>query len=290
MKPPAIRSAELTYLPILSSQHQGWENIRVEQFQHPAGKGSCHHSDEHSICLSLSPRPVRLLHIRGGKTYSGLYRKGDISITTARTPVFARWDSDDHYLEIRIASRFIQSVAREALELDSDRVELLSEFRLRDPHLEAIGMMLFSELKQESSGGKLYIDSLANVLAVHLLRQYSTTQPRCSVRQGGLPQHQLLQVIDYIHAHLDKDIKLADLAALVGISQFHFSHLFKQSMGMAPYQYLLQQRVERAKQLLKQTDHSIMEIALLCGFNSHSHLSKQFRQLVGLTPSAYRVG
>ncbi|WP_313949281.1 helix-turn-helix transcriptional regulator [Leptolyngbya sp. FACHB-261] len=84
-------------------------------------------------------------------------------------------------------------------------------------------------------------------------------------------------------------MKLADLAALLGMSQFHFSHLFKQSIGTAPYQYLLQQRVERAKQLLKQTDQSIMEIAFLCGFNSHSHLSKQFRQLTGITPTAYRA-
>lgn len=73
------------------------------------------------------------------------------------------------------------------------------------------------------------------------------------------------------------------------ISQFHFSHLFKQSLGTTPYQYLLQQRVERAKQLLKQNNHSIMEIAFLCGFNSHSYLSKQFRQLAGMTPKAYRT-
>jgi AraC family transcriptional regulator len=60
-------------------------------------------------------------------------------------------------------------------------------------------------------------------------------------------------------------------------------------IGTSPYQYLLQQRVEQAKQLLKQTDRSIMDIALECGFNSHSHLSKQFRQLTGVTPKTYRV-
>jgi AraC family transcriptional regulator len=72
------------------------------------------------------------------------------------------------------------------------------------------------------------------------------------------------------------------------MSQFHFSHLFKQSIGTSPHQYLIQQRIERAKQLLKQTDRSIIDIALECGFNSHSHLSKQFRQLAGMTPRAYR--
>ncbi|MDZ8055946.1 MAG: helix-turn-helix domain-containing protein [Aulosira sp. ZfuCHP01] len=289
MKTPAMHQTETSYLPILSSQNQGWENIVVEQFQQSPGEASCHYSDEQTIYLSLASRPIRLLQIQGGKTYSGLYGKGDISITPAKTPFFARWDGDDSYLQIRIASRFIQRVAREALAMNPDRLELLPEFRTRDPQIEAIGMMLFSELKQENLGSRLYIESLANVLAVHLLRQYSAAKPRLAIYEGGLPQRQLLQVLEYINEHLNQDIKLADLAALLGMSQFHFSHLFKQSMGTAPYQYLLQQRIERAKQLLKQTERSIMDIALECGFNSHSHLSKQFRQFTGMTPTAYRV-
>jgi AraC family transcriptional regulator len=281
---------EMICLPILSSQERGWENILVEQFQHPQGEASCHFSDEHALCMSLAPRPVRFLQIKGGKTHTSLYGKGDISITPAKMPFFARWDSDDCYLQIRIASRFIQRVATETLNLNSDRLELFSEFRIRDRHIESIGLMLLSELKQENWGGKLYIESLANVLAVHLLRQYADTKPRLSRYEGGLPQRQLIQVLDYINQHLERDIKLADLAALLDMSQFHFSHLFKQAMGVPPYQYLLQQRVERAKQLLKQTGLSIVDIAFLCGFNSHSHLSKQFRQLTGMTPTDYRTG
>lgn len=286
---PRGDETETICFPILSSQTQGWENIIVEEFQHPAGEGSTHYSDQHTICLSLAPRPVRLLQIKGGRTHTGLYGKGDISITPAKTPFFARWDGDDRYLEIRIASRFIQSVAREALAMNPDRLELLPEFRTRDPQIEAMGMLLFAELKQENSGGRLYIESLANVLAIHLLRQYSAVKPQLSIYDGGLPERQVLQVVEYINEHLNQDIKLADLAELLGMSQFHFSHQFKQSMRIAPYQYLLQQRVERAKQLLKQTDRSIMEIAFLCGFNSHSHLSKQFRQITGITPKAYRI-
>jgi AraC family transcriptional regulator len=73
------------------------------------------------------------------------------------------------------------------------------------------------------------------------------------------------------------------------MSQFHFSYLFKQSIGTSPYQYLLQQRIERAKKLLKESDRPIIDIALECGFNSHSHLTKTFRQLTGITPKVYRV-
>jgi AraC family transcriptional regulator len=289
MKTPATPQIESPPVPILSSQALGWENILVEQFQNPAGEASCHNSDNHAICLSLAPRPVRFLQIMGGRTHTSLYGKGDISITPAKMSFFARWDREDHYLQIRLASHFIQSIARDALAMNPDRLEILPEFRTRDPQIESIGMLLLAELKHENVGGKLYIDSLANVLAVHLLRQYAAAKPHLPIYRGGLPERQVLQVLDYIHEHLDQDIKLADLADVLGMSQFHFSHLFKQSIGTAPYQYLLQQRIERAKQLLKQSDCSIMDIAFLCGFNSHSHLTKQFRQLTGITPTAYRA-
>jgi AraC family transcriptional regulator len=289
MKTIATDQAETTYLPILSSQARDWENILVEQFQQPTGEANCQYNDEHTIYLSLVSRPVRFLQIQGDKSHAGLYGKGDIAITPAKMPFFARWEGDDRYLQIRIASHFIQSVGKEALGMNPDRHELIPEFRTRDPQIEAIAMLLLTELKQENLGGRLYIESLVNVLAVHLLRQYTTVKPRLTIYDGGLPQQQLLQVLDYINEHLDRDIKLADLAQLLGMSQFHFSHLFKQAIGIAPYQYVLQQRIERAKQLLKQTDQSIMEIALECGFNSHSHLSKQFRQFTGITPKVYRA-
>jgi AraC family transcriptional regulator len=283
---------------ILSSQHQGWKNLLVEQFREPPGEGNCQHNDEHTICLALDTRPIHLLQIREGKTYTGLYAKGDLSITPAQMPFFARWDGEDHYLKIRLTSQFVQRIAREALEMDSDypeggtashRLELLPQARIRDPHIEAIGLMLLAELQQGDTANKLYIESLSNVLAVHLIRQYTTARPQSVMYEGGLPQRQLLQVLDYIDTHLHQEIKLTDLASLLGMSQFHFSHQFKQATGISPYQYLLQQRIERAKQLLKRSDRSIADIALTCGFNSHSHLSKQFRQLTGTTPKAYRL-
>lgn len=288
MKTPSY--PESTGLPVLSSQALGWSNISVQQFQHPPGEGNYYYRDEHAICMSLSPRPVRLLQIQGSKTYDGLYGKGDVSITPAKMPFFVRWDREDHFLRICLTSRFLLSVAQEALTMNPDRIELLPEFKMRDRQIEAIGMMLLAELKQENLGGRLYIESLANVLAVHLLRQYAATKPVLPIYEGGLPQRQVLQVLDYINDHLSQDIKLADLAALLDMSQFHFSHVFKRAIGTSPYQYLLQQRVERAKQLLKQPEQTIMDIALECGFNSHSHLSNKFRQMTGMTPTAYRAG
>lgn len=289
MKLSVEHQTESKFLPILSSKNQNWKNILVSQFRHPSGEMTCHLSDEHAVCLSLASRPVRMLHRKGSKTYVGLYSKGDMSITPAREPLFARWDDDDHFLEIRIAADFVERIARETLNKHPDQIELLSEFRMRDSQLEAIALMLLTELQQENPGSRLYIESLTNVLAVHLIRQYGTTKPHVPIYEGGLSQRQLAQVLDYINDYLDQDIKLADLAALLGMSQFHFCHLFKQAIAITPYQYLLQQRIECAKQLLKQTDQPIMEIALQCGFNNHSHLSQQFRRFTGITPKAFRA-
>ena len=180
-------------------------------------------------------------------------------------------------------------MAEETIEQDSDHIELIPAFQTRDPQVEAIATLLLAELHQPSDHHQLYTDSIANTLAVHLLRHHTTKRPELPTYQGGLSRRQLLQVLDYIDAYLDHEIVLADLAKIVGLSQFHFGRLFKQSMGLSPYQYLLQQRIERAKKLLKHTDKSLSEIALSCGFNSHSHFGRKFRQLTGTTPKAYRL-
>lgn len=172
---------------------------------------------------------------------------------------------------------------------DIDRLELATELRTRNSKIEQLGMMLRSELYQGNSGmGQLYVESLANALVVNLLRDYSGTKPQVAVYEGGLGNRALLKVTDYINDRLTQSIKIKDLAEFIGISQFHFSRLFKQSTGISPHQYVMQQRIELAKKLLKKADRSIAEVALDCGFNSQSHLGKYFRAMTGMTPRVYR--
>lgn len=288
MKNSPSQNSEITSLSNLSSSNQRWENIQVQLLQNPAGEGNCHYKDEHTLYISLASRPIHYLQAQNGKTHTGLYRKGDILITPANTPLFVRWSGEENCLKIRLTTQFMQRVARETLEQDPDRLELLPGFQIRSPQIEAASMMLLTELQQDHLNSRLYLDSLSNVLAVNLLRQHTASKPRLPTYEGGLPPRQLSQVLDYVDTHLDRNIRLADLAQLLDLSPFHFSRLFKQSIGATPHQYLKQQRIEHAKRLLKKTDQLIVDIALECGFNSHSHLSKQFRQLTGMTPKAYR--
>ncbi len=247
------------------------------------------YQDEHTLGLFLSPRPFRFSHRQDNRTHTGLYRKGDLLITPANSILSTQAEGDVEILQIRLQDAFVSQVAGETLGQDGDRIELMQTFQARDQQIDAIATLLLTELYQESFGNQLYAGSLANMLAVHLLRHHATTRPQLPAYVGGLPQRQLLQILDYIDAHLGSEITLAELAKLIDTSQFHFGRLFKQSLGLSPYQYLLQQRIERAKTLLKQTDKPIGEIALDCGFNSQSHLGRKFRQLTRMTPKAYRT-
>ena len=286
MTEPTSRSEPISQ----PSSVQGCEKIRVEHLQNSAGEGVYHGEGQHTLFMSLSPRPIYYLQTQDGKTHTGLYRQGDLLITPANTPLFVRWEGDENCLQIQVGDQFLKQIAEETFKGNSDRVQLIPIFQQRDAQVEAIANLILAEFQQNPSSNQLYVDSLANILALNLLRQFTITQPQLPIYEGGLPQRQLMIILDYIEANLDQEIKLANLAELLGMSQFHFSHLFKQAMGLSPYQYLLKQRVEKAKHLLKQTDRLIADIALECGFNSHSHLSKQFRQFTGMTPKAFRSG
>lgn len=114
------------------------------------------------------------------------------------------------------------------------------------------------------------------------------TTPTTEFKSRSLTHTQLCQVLDYINAHLARDLSLAELAEIINISPIYFANLFKQAIGISPHQYGIQQRVERAKTMLTKTDLAIADIALQVGFSSQSHLTQQFKRLTGITPKQIR--
>ncbi len=96
------------------------------------------------------------------------------------------------------------------------------------------------------------------------------------------------RVHEYIEAHLNDTVELLELAAIAGLSIFHFARQFKQSAGVTPHYYLIRSRIERARELLAGTDLSLSEIAFATGFSDQSHLTRHFRQMIGMTPGQFR--
>jgi AraC family transcriptional regulator len=150
-------------------------------------------------------------------------------------------------------------------------------------------MSLHHELKDANVVGRLYADSLAKVLAMQLVRRYSYFKDLRTSR-GGMAPRKLRKAIEFINNNLDEEqaVAIPAVADEVQMSYSHFSRAFKQSMGVSPNVYMTEQRIERAKKLLSETDFRIADIALRTGFASQSHFTSTFRKLVWTTPKAFR--
>lgn len=139
---------------------------------------------------------------------------------------------------------------------------------------------LHHELLTGGPGGRLCAESLANVLVVQLIRQMSNRRDSNAVIRGAsgrLSRHVLRAVEEYIHFHLDQNIALADLAHVARLSEFHFARLFKQTTSLSPHQFVIPQRVERAKRLIAAGRYSLVQIAIKVGFSDQSQLNRHFK-------------
>ncbi len=222
----------------------------------------------------------------GGSFQRGDNLAGDITIIPANCDYQLTTTHESEVLLLTLDPYWVAHLAHELIE--PTRLEIMPHFPKPDPLIHGIGLTLDAELKSDGSGDSFYIESLCNALSMHLVRRYSLQQYAIQDFYEGLPRHKLSQVLDYIHAHLEQEISVTHLSAIANMSRYYFASLFKQSMGVSPYQYILIQRVEQAKRLLNQEELSLADIASVCGFANQSHFIRRFRQLTGVTPKVYR--
>jgi AraC family transcriptional regulator len=276
---------------MFSSRGMSWNGVLVEQCQSPASAFEVELSalSDHWLNLHIG-QPTPLIQKRDGRRHESTLHDGDNFFVPAGQPSYwCRGKSGVICtpLFICLKPELIQQVA-EASDIDSNRFELVTCFGQRDLQLYQIGMLMFAELRSGGMMGQLYVESLIQILVIHLLRHHSTlTQPIAS-QNSSLTRTHLQQAIDYIHTYLNRDLSLAELASVVNISPTYFASLFKRAMGISPHQYVIQQRVEQAKLMLLKTDLAIADIALQVGFSSQSHLTQHFKRSTGMTPKQIR--
>jgi AraC family transcriptional regulator len=284
-KPPSIlsrQSPETSFKRVVSDQ------ISLEH--------RCHHiANEVPECSVIKAGLVINIgqHYQAERWIDGMFRQdhiqqGDFTVFPAGTPYRVVWDRPVELMMIGFDPLLIQ---QKSWDLEKRRgndgnLRGFPRHKLNDPLVYQITLALKKELDTSGCIDRLYTESLIDTLLVHLLRRCAT-QPDTMATQG-LSNVKLQEVLDYIHGNITDNLSLTELAAIAQIGSHHFANLFKRSTGLSPYQYVIQQRLAKAQDLLKTTDRSIVEIAIEAGFANQSHLTTVFQKNLSITPKRYR--
>jgi AraC family transcriptional regulator len=217
-------------------------------------------------------------------------RAGSILVVPAGSAARWRWSRHSDSLHVFLEPGLVARVAAEAFELDPARASVPPLDGLDLPPMRAAMSAVDAELTSGGAGGRLAAESLANVLAVHLIRHVLAPHQPARRRDGTLPRAKLRSVIEYIEEHLDAALTLEQMAAAARLSAYHFARQFKAATGLPPHQYVIARRVERTRQLLQTgTDLPLAEVAARGGFSDQSQFTHHFKRAVGVTPGQFRA-
>jgi AraC family transcriptional regulator len=208
------------------------------------------------------------------------------------------WDTRLSFGVLSLCPDFLAEAAKDVFGLRPGEFHLEPIERAQDPVISNIASVLSRETLRADAGGRLYARSLANILAVHLLRNYVRRDDASSGGEGAaagnvrvLPQSRAVgDAVAFIQHHYAEPISLDDIAAAAHLSPYHLARLFKQATGHTPHQYLIQVRANSARALLTSGagERSLADVATAVGFADQSHLTRHFKRQFGITPKRVR--
>jgi AraC family transcriptional regulator len=240
--------------------------------------------DRHHVLYFHTGQSVEMTcRLDGRERSGGVHHPGHLCVLPAG--VTGQWtmEAPADSLVLRLSPALVAETAH-ALRLKPTHTKIAPALRVRDPHLEYIGWRLRTERAAGYPYGRVFLDSLAAAIAGRLLQRaghHPTGVPHVSKRQ--LPKWRLRTVCDYIEANLDRDLSLEELANVAGFSVSHFKPLFRHAVGIPVHRYVVECRVERARQLLLQGDRPMSDIAIEAGFCHQTHMARCLRRVLGIS-------
>ncbi|MGD1909825.1 MAG: helix-turn-helix transcriptional regulator [Rivularia sp. (in: cyanobacteria)] len=271
--------------PINSSASKGWNNIGVGYYRLPSSETPEISFLQHIIAVHVDKYPVKGERILEGRVVKETYRNGKIAIYPAQMIQRMNWDKEIEFINLSLEPQLLINCTDKCID---SNLEILPQFAIEDSVIYSLGLALKKEIESNNSGSLLYAESAATMLAVHILRHYAVQKPIIKDFTRGLSRSKLKLVINYINDNLHHNLGLTQLAELLQMSPNHFLRLFKQSTGVTPYQYVLQCRIKKARELLKNHKLTLAEISQQLGFYDQSRFTNTFRKHMGITPKRYR--
>jgi AraC family transcriptional regulator len=269
-----------------------WNTMQAFRYIEPksaaSGGFSAPQLSRHSLVLTI--RPTERLDLRyAGVRVTRPPVAGSIYVVPAGSSVQSEREGSINLLFIYLEPSLVARVAAESFELDSSRTVLPPLNGLNVPELRSAMLAVDAELRTGGVGGSLLAESLANVLAVHLIRHITGARSPKAPADRVLPRHKLRTVIEYIMENLEGSPTLKDMARVVNLSPYYFARQFKAATGLAPYQFVITRRIERAKHLLRTNGGlGLAEVAFRSGFANQSHFCFHFKRIAGVTPRRFR--
>src|SRR5918998_3002362 len=271
--------------PFVEKRGAAWGPVRVEHYRLREGELPEHAHRRHLLLLALSGCSGEI-RTAGGLRAVGQSR-GGVCLIPSGEPFSSRLPGETECLGIYLDPALVERAARDA---DSGaRFEVVARSNPRDSVVSQVGLALMAEMESEAPGARLYAESLANVLAVHVLRNYTAEGAAPRAFKGGLSGRRLRRVLSYIAENHGRELTLEDLAGEAAMSTFHLAREFKRTTGTTPHQHLIKFRVERAKALLAESEMPLVEVGLRSGFSHQSHFTRLFHKHTGTTPQSYRL-
>jgi AraC family transcriptional regulator len=213
-----------------------------------------------------------------------MVRPGMIHISPVGVSTYMEWgDAEPEIIALAIDQTMVLRIADSAG--INPATHLPAVLGIRDPMIRQLAEACEKELN--GANGRIFVESLITTLVTHIYRTYTSAGQPIIVK-GGLTPKQISRVLAYVQDHLSENLAVDDLAAEVGLSGNHFTETFKRTLGVTPYKYILNQRIETAKDHLKQGKLAVAKIAEVIGFSSHTTFSSHFRKIVGVTPAQFR--
>ncbi len=225
----------------------------------------------------------------GGAWQSDRVGQGVFSLLTRGESSHWKWDRPIEVTHLYLSHSEISRVAGEVFERSIHDIDIEDCVRTEDPILPSLIAAFETELGNTGLGGNLYRAALMDQLCIHVLRRYAKVRFKEAPLAGRMAEWQRRRLVQYIEAHLDRNIKLDEMAGEVGISVSGLIRKFQTEFGCAPHAYVLGQRLERARAMLSARETMPLKvIASDCGFSDQSHFLRHFKRAFQQTPTEYR--
>jgi AraC family transcriptional regulator len=185
------------------------------------------------------------------------------------------------YLQVSISDAALMAAS-------NGEVELRMYRKFADPRLRPLATAVHAEMAAGFPSGRLFLDSVEQAMAVALVYGHALRHRPVQISRGGLGAARLRRIKELVHAKIEDDFGLDEMAQSIGLSTAHFARMFRKSTGETPHQFVLRQRLERAKAMLRSPDARVLDVAVACGFKTQQHFAQVFRDVCGISPTGYR--